>query len=174
MNVQGETMVDTQAIAVYADGGVIGVNPSPIGGTWAWCHVNAAGERMATGSGIVAPRSSCPLITNNLTEMIALVRGLAALPDGWAGAVYSDSQITLGRLFAGWKMAGIPPVLVRQGAEALRRLDVPNVRYVLLDGHPTKAQLLVGRGKRGNLVSEHNVWCDRECGRLARDVKMSV
>jgi ribonuclease HI len=155
--------------AVYADGGVIGVNPSPIGGTWAYVHVDAGGEVIARDSAVVTPRSSVPLITNNLTEMIALVRALAALPAGWSGHVYSDSQITLGRLFLGWKMNGIPPMLVKQGADALERLDLPNVQWTLLDGHPTKAQLAIGKGKRGNPVSIHNVACDKECGRLARE-----
>lgn len=152
--------------ALYADGGVIGRNPSPIGGTWAWCHVNAAGERIATGSGVVLPRPSLPLITNNLTEMIALVKGLEALPEGWAGTVYSDSQITIGRVFWGWKQNNLPAVLLRQCAAAIARIDFANCRAVLLDGHPTQAQLAAGRGKRGNPVSEHNVWCDKECGRV--------
>ena len=155
--------------AVYADGGVIGANPSPIGGTWAYVHVDAGGVVVARDSAVVTPRPSVPLITNNLTEMIALVRALAALPAGWAGHVYSDSQITLGRLFLGWKMQGIPPVLIKQGAAALERLDIPHIRWTLLDGHPTKAQLLAGVGKRGNPVSVHNVTCDQECGRLARE-----
>ena len=157
-------MTDTTVTALYADGGVIRINPSPIGGTWAWCHVNATNQRIHTASGVVIPRRSCPMITNNLTEMIALVKGLEALPEGWAGVVYSDSQITLGRLFEGWKMSGIPPVLIRQGQAAMARLDWANCTYVLLDGHPTKAQLLAGRGKRGAPVSEHNVFCDKACG----------
>jgi ribonuclease HI len=155
--------------AVYADGGVIGINPSPHGGTWAYVHVNEEGHVIAKNSGLVMPRASLPLITNNLTEMIALVKALEALPTGWSGHVYSDSQITLGRLFLGWKMNGIPPVLVRQGAAALERLDLPHIQWTLLDGHPTKAQLAMGKGKRGNPVSIHNVACDTECGRLARE-----
>ncbi len=152
-----------EVTAIYADGGVIQINPSSIGGTWAWCHVSAENIRVRTASGVVLPRQSCPLITNNLTEMIALVKGMEALPQGWAGCIYSDSQITLGRLFEGWKMSGIPAVLIRQGAEAMARLDWARCTYVLLDGHPTKAQLLAGRGKRGGPVSEHNVFCDRQC-----------
>lgn len=155
-------------IAVYADGGVIGVNSSPVGGTWACCHVNDHGVRVYTASGVVLPRQSCPLITNNLTEMVALVKALEALPEGWHGAVYSDSQITLGRLFLGWKMSGIPDVLIRQGSAALKRLDLARVTWTLLDGHPTKAQLAMGKGKRGNPVSEHNVWCDKQCAKEAQ------
>lgn len=154
-------------VSAYADGGVIGANPSSIGGVWAWCHVDEAGRRIATDSGVTLPRASLPLITNNLTEMIALVRCLEALPAGWSGTVYSDSQVTLGRLFQGWKMNGIPPVLMRQGSAAVERLRT--IHWILLDGHPTKAQLAAGIGKRGNLVSEHNVWADAECNRRARE-----
>jgi hypothetical protein len=43
-------------VSVYADGGVIGANPSPKGGTWAWCHVNDADHRVKSGSGLnIAP-----------------------------------------------------------------------------------------------------------------------
>lgn len=153
--------------AVYADGGVIQVNPSPIGGTWAWCHVDAEGTRIQIASGVVIPRTSCPLITNNLTEYIAVVKALEALPEGWHGTVYSDSQVTIGRIFWGWKQSNLPPVLMRQADAAKARINFPLCRAVLLDGHPTKAQLLAGVGKRGNLVSEHNVWCDKRCGEEA-------
>ncbi|MCK8265740.1 hypothetical protein LW980_17860, partial [Erwinia amylovora] len=70
---------------VYADGGVVMVNPSPHGGTWAWCHVS--GERMAaSGSGSFPPAEyGMESASNNLTEFLALLHGLEALPDGWAG-----------------------------------------------------------------------------------------
>lgn len=155
--------------SVYADGGVIGVNPSPIGGTWAYCHVDENNIRVAISSGVVLPRQSCPLITNNLTELIALVKCLEALPDDWSGHVYSDSKITLGRMFEGWAVNGIPPILLKQMHAVKLRLRLDRSEYTLLDGHPTKAQLLAGRGKRGNLVSEHNVWCDKRCGEEARN-----
>lgn len=155
--------------AVYADGGVIGRNPSPMGGTWAWCHVNAAGERITQGSGIVEPAGAgLPAITNNYTEMVALLNGLSAVPFGWHGVVYSDSQITLGRLFWGWKWTNIPADVVHHARNMRRWIDLTACTPVLLDGHPTKAQLATGVGKRGGPVSEHNVWCDKECGRQAR------
>lgn len=40
-----------EIIAVYADGGVILKNPSAIGGTWAFCGVDAEGNRVIEGSG---------------------------------------------------------------------------------------------------------------------------
>lgn len=158
----------TTIIGAYADGGVIGRNPSLIGGTWAWCHVNAANERIDLDSGVITPRDAdMPAITNNLTEMYALVRCLSALPVGWAGVVYSDSQVTLGRLFEGWRLKNVPLWLIKQGEAAINRIDRPRCTYVLLDGHPTRAQLLSGRGKRDNPVSEHNVFCDTACREAA-------
>jgi hypothetical protein len=40
---------------VYADGGVVNINPSPIGGTWAFCHVDANGGRIREESGRIEP-----------------------------------------------------------------------------------------------------------------------
>lgn len=154
--------------AVYADGGVIQRNPSPLGGTWAYVYVGADDQQIAHDSGIVLPRQNLPLITNNLTEFVALVKALEALPAGWSGQVLSDSQVTLGRMFLGWRLSGIPSVLVRQYEAARARLDWANVRWTLLDGHPTKAQLAAGVGKRGNPVSAHNVFCDQACGRQSK------
>lgn len=159
-------------IAVYADGGVIGINPSPVGGTWAWCHVNAAGERIQTASGIVRPWGNMKAITNNLTEMIALVLALEALPAGWSGQIYSDSKITLGRVFLNWRCDGIPMALQARMHVATDRLGV--YQWWLLDGHPTRAQLAAGIGKRGQPVSEHNVWCDHACCEQAKLAQMEV
>lgn len=156
--------------AVYADGGIIGRSPSQLGGTYAWCHINAAGERVTTGSGVITPdQARMPHIENNLTEYLAVVSGLQQLPQGWSGQVLSDNQNALMRLFAGWKVNGIPPWLIERAYEALKRLDVRNIRPTLLCGHPTKAELAAGRGRRGYPVSIHNVWCDAECQRLAKE-----
>lgn len=161
-------MSDQTIVAIYADGGVIGRNPSVQGGTWAWCHVNAAGEHVAIGSGVVTPSDiRLPTVTNNVTEMMALTNGLLALPPGWSGRVYSDSQITLGRLFWSWKWNNIPPQMIDTARQAMQRLRWKEFQPILLDGHPTKAQLITGIGKRGAPVSEHNVWCDKECTRHA-------
>lgn len=157
--------------AVYADGGVIGRNPSPVGGTFAWCHVSEAGERVASGAQVLlAGKGGCPNpITNNLTEFVSLVACLEALPECWSGAVFSDSRITLGRLFQGWKMDGIPWSFAAWGSLVLARLG--DVHWTLLDGHPTRSQLTAGIGKRGGPVSIHNVWCDARCRELAAGEK---
>jgi hypothetical protein len=123
---------------LYCDGGVIGSNPSLIGGTYAYCVVQD-GARVAGRSGVVTPRSlHMPVVTNNLTEMLAALKAL-----NYAPAMHQTYR-QLRKHLVNWE----------------------RIEYVLLDGHPTKAQLLAGIGKRGNLVSEHNVWCDEAC-RLA-------
>ena len=150
---------------LYCDGGVIGGNPSGIGGTWAARLTDYAGQVIREESGVITVRASQMLVvTNNLTEMLALLKGLSFLPAGWTGTVCSDSQITLGRAFLGWKWSGIPNWMhVEYQRQHLRILRWDQLNPVLHDGHPTKAQLAAGIGKRGHPVSEHNVWCDKAC-----------
>ena len=158
--------------ALYTDGGVLGPNPSPLGGMWAWCQVDEAGERVQCASGIVRPfqcggdGQSAP-VTNNNTEMIALTRGLLSLPEGWEGTVYCDSKLALGWTFWHFKHDLVPSCLYERAMAAKARFG--KVVTVLLDGHPTKAHLLAGKGKRGGPVSIHNKWCDEECGRIGRE-----
>lgn len=148
-------------IALYADGGVIKKNPSDIGGTWAWCAVDAEGNRIIERSG-VCPANGRP-ITNNHMEQIALTLALEAMPEGWSGIVYSDSMIALGRVFKGWRVKNLPRNIFERSAAAVERLG--KVETVLLQGHPTKADLACGVGKKRKLpVSIHNVWCDKACG----------
>src|SRR4051812_27988621 len=98
----------------YTDGGVIGANPSPIGGTWAFCIVDA-GERITCESGIITPeQAGLPAITNNLTELLAIVNGREALPWAWSGTIYSDSWVSLQRVFLAAKLANVPPWLVHR------------------------------------------------------------
>jgi ribonuclease HI len=159
-------------VSVYVDGGVVIKNPSKIGGTFAWRLVNSNNQVVREGSGaILAEETGLDSVTNNLTEFLALTVGLEQLPEGWSGMVYSDSQITLGRFFEGWAMHGIPLWLVRRGSAALRRLDIPRIKWTLLGGHPTRADLLAGkRARDGKPVSEHNVFCDKACGLEAKKV----
>lgn len=161
-----------EVIAVYADGGLLKSNPSPIGGMWATCHVDADGERVWSASGLILADASDPLfreVGNNTAEFRALLAGLEALPDGWSGTAYTDSLLTIHRFTnpetAG--LGGIPDDWCRRMAYVLGRLGV--LEFVLLDGHPTRAQLAAGIGKRGNKVSEFQVWCDQECTRLGRE-----
>jgi ribonuclease HI len=157
---------ETKIVALYADGGVILKNPSTIGGTWAWCAVDADGNRVIESGGAVPAKNDYP-ITNNHMEQIAITLALEAMPDGWSGTVYSDSMIALGRVFKGWKLKNLPSNVAKRSAAAMARLG--EIQTVLLQGHPTRADLACGIGKkRGFPVSIHNVWCDEECGRQAK------
>lgn len=153
--------------SVYSDGGIIGPNPSLLGGSWAWCHTDEHGERVTCASGLVRPflrRGGVLLpVTNNHTEMIALTRALLALPEGWSGRVYCDSKLALGWTFWGYKHEKVPQCLYDRMRHAMSRLGRPTA--VLLDGHPTDEHLATGKGKRGQPVSVHNRFCDYECGR---------
>ena len=154
---------------LFTDGGVIGMNPSPIGGTWAFCLVDSAGERVTCDSGVITPvEAGLPAITNNLTELLAIVNGRKALPYAWSGTIYSDSWVSLQRVFHAAKLANVPPWLVARLQTLQRDGWFGGCGWQLLDGHPTKAQLAAGVGKRGGMVSIHNVFCDAECTRLAR------
>lgn len=154
---------------LYVDGGVININPSPIGGTWAARLIENSQVIWGTGGTITPEQARMPAVSNNLTEMLALVRGMELLPWDWRGTIYSDSQVTLGRAFLGWKWNNIPHWLYDAfGNQTARLVHWKQIHYVLLDGHPTKAQLEAGVGKRGHPVSAHNVWCDLACGESAR------
>jgi ribonuclease HI len=155
---------------LYADGGVIQKNPSKTGGTWAF-RIVANGVVVCERSGVITPlQAGLETITNNLTEMLAVINGLKVLGSTpkWIGTVYSDSQITLGRVFEGWKWTGIPGWL-HSDYQAARHglLCWDQIQHVLLSGHPTRAQLEAGTGKGGRPVSIHNVWCDKRCGEEA-------
>jgi ribonuclease HI len=157
--------------ALFADGGVISKNPSSIGGTWAF-RIISKDVVVCERSGVITPlQADLPTITNNLTEMLALVRGLQTLclTPKWTGVIYSDSQITLGRVFEGWKWTGIPAWLHKEYQSARSGLLCwDEIQHVLLSGHPTKAQLEAGTGSGGRPVSIHNVWCDKACGEEAK------
>lgn len=157
-----------EPVALYADGGVIAVNPSPLGGTWAWCLVDAAGERVQTASGVLTAAENGQPVTNNVSELYALVAGLEALPARWCGTVYSDSWVSLQRVFLAAPLKGVPHWLRVRLHIVQRTGRLAKLPYVLLDGHPTKAQLAAGVGKRGKPVSEQNVWCDAACTAQAR------
>ena len=172
--------------AIYTDGGLLSKNPSDVGGMWAWCGVdridgrplvkghlaggvNVHAEQTEFESGVVLATPS-KLITNNIVEMLAVIKALEFQPEGWSGIVYSDSEVTLGRLLHGHALRGLPANAIERFHKALAR--VGEIKGVLLQGHPTKKDLLEGFGKkRGFPVSKWNVWVDAECNRLAEQFK---
>jgi ribonuclease HI len=153
---------DREATALYTDGGLIGRNPSPIGGTWAWCTTSRQDGRIDHASGVILPADlGLACVTNNNAELWAMICGLEALPAGWTGTVFCDSMVTIGRMFYGWRMVNVPVSLQKRADVVLTRLG--RVKPVLLDGHPTQQHLQQARGKNGHPVSIHNVFCDRAC-----------
>jgi len=149
---------------LYVDGGVIGRNPSALGGTWACCYVENDAI-VWSRSGVLTPAQACVKeVTNNQSEMYAMLMGLLALPHEYHGKVFSDSLITIGRVSMGWKWKNIPDWGHDLYYQARKHIPGFNeIKFIHLDGHPTKAQLEAGRGKRGNIVSKWNVWCDERC-----------
>ncbi len=154
---------------LFADGGVIRKNPSPFGGTWAF-RILQNDTVVMEASGTVLPWFiDLPSVSNNVTEMLAVLNGLQALPPGWKGMVYSDSMNTLGRVFKSYQWNGIPNWMIQMYKKNRERLDNFNgIYWTLLDGHPTKAHLKAGIGKHGHPVSIHNVWCDLQCQNEAK------
>jgi len=106
-------------------------------------------------------------------DMMALVKGLQYLPPGWEGTICSDSMITLGRAFDGWKCKNLPRWLIsRLEFEKNRLVNWKNIKHILHAGHPTKAQLEAGVGRHGLPVSKWNVWCDKHCALAYEEYKV--
>lgn len=160
--------ISEQCREVFCDGGVAVENPSRFGGSWAWCAVDG-GAVIAENSGMVTPLVlGAPAVSNNLTELLAAVEVSEALPDGWDGTLYTDSQVTKFRLEGSKKFAGIPQALIDRCVAARLRL---RFRVVLLGGHPTRKELEAGRREDGTPVSAWNVRCDRQCSLLCATLK---
>jgi len=158
---------ENEPTSIFCDGGVIRINPSPEGGTWAWIWVDEEGNSLREESGILHANKDGygERISNNVAELEAAVRALESVPRDWRGTLYTDSQVTLLRITTSLSFAGVPEELVQ------RCLDVRTPRHyevVLLSGHPTQAQLLAGIGKGGRPVSAWNCRCDALCGLEAR------
>lgn len=163
-----------RAVAVYSDAGCIGPNPSPHGGTWAFCFVDAEGNQIVERSGVIRYTDfdwtgvanpectiSCPV-----SELYALVTALMSLPNKWTGHVYSDCENALKWVFMRQAMNVIPRCLTRRTRHCLDHLGV--TPWTLLAGHPSKKDLEAGyKIKPGDPrqwpVSIHNKWCDKAC-----------
>ena len=158
---------------LFTDGGVIYDNinypsRSLFGGGWAWIRVKD-GEIVAQDSGVLTPHlAKLRTITNNMTELYAMIHGLANLPKDWQGTVVSDSQVTLNRRLPGAKMNEVPEKFAAYARRHFARY-LRSCRWVLVDGHPNDDQLESGIGKRGGPVSKWNVLCDKECGRQHKE-----
>jgi ribonuclease HI len=166
--------------AVYGDGGTIGKNPSPDGGTWAWVAVDEDGWMIHWEHGWFTPplteEGGCetrepdhlPVVENNQSEFAAILLALRSIksvrPD-WNGLVFTDNLTTIRR----WSRAGSLKNIPRDWQQEMARIQrMPGLvgdpsRWTLLDGHPSKAHILAGIGKRGYPVSVHNKQCDELC-----------
>lgn len=154
----------SEIVSLYTDGGVIDRNPSPIGGTWAYCGVNAENKRVLHNGGYIL-KPDGRLITNNHTEQIAIILALESMPNGWSGTVYSDSKIAMNRMRGKGTNKNLPDNVIERTKAVLARLGKVKFRHV--KGHPTQSELFKGYSKNHRRVSIHNVWCDEECRRQA-------
>lgn len=157
---------------LYTDGGTIKKHPSDIGGTWAWCVTDENDDYIYGESGFFpAPKGMD--ITRFQAEFAALTRGLEALPNGWFGTVCADCELTINRFFKNHSCFNIPPNMLGRGKTALERMG--EMKYVLLQSKPTKADIENGTGKRSGLpVSQWNKWCDKKCGDEAKKAIKSL
>jgi ribonuclease HI len=151
-------------IDIYMDGGVILRNPSPHGGTWAFVVVK--GDRVIKKeSGAFFPSSmQSSTVTNNQAELVAAYHALKYLADDEMAHLYSDSEVTLGRLFYGYEMNNVPDWLKDELSAHKKRLQYfSTFKHTLLAGHPHRLSLTKGTDKRGRPVSKYNVMCDEMC-----------
>lgn len=162
--------------ALYTDGGVCLKNPSQYGVSWAFVAVDENDTEVARGSNrITTPDCGRYKASNNLAEMIAAVRALEYAADNAVGVriadtitLFSDSELTLNRLFRRYSTRLLPNNVVTRGEAALSTLGKAGilVEPVLLAGHPTKKNLADGfKLKKGKSypVSKWNVLVDGLC-----------
>lgn len=165
MKYRDDNKHDHYPLKLYTDGGVISKNPSPYGGTWAWILVRDE-QIVDQGSGILRPEmiDLFNTVTNNQSELFALIRGLSCLEAHVTLEICSDSNVSLGRVFRGSSFHNIPSWMVGElNGQRRRFLNWSKFSYTLMDGHPTKEHLALGIGKRGHPVSIFNKMCDDLC-----------
>ena len=84
---------------LFTDGGCVKTNPSLIAGTWAWCYV-VDDVMVSHDSNIIYPKVfNSNTVTNNQTELIAILSGLSFLPPDWIGVVKSIHRFLWGGIF---------------------------------------------------------------------------
>ena len=151
-------------LKLFTDGGVIKRNPSPYGGTYAWILVED-GEEVDNCYGTIFPKKMDSIfVTNNQTELYAVIQGLKSLYDDEIADICSDSNVTLGRLFRGSPFNNIPQWMQKELARERSRLKNFNkFTYTLIGGHPTQRELEEGINEKGHPTSKWNVWCDEKC-----------
>lgn len=174
-------------LRLFADGGCLwdgnGVGSrSTIGGTYSWVIVEEDDRIVCEKSGVIeasvlgySAGEQLPTVTNNVSELYSLAFGILNVEEGVDVHVYSDSQCALGRIFRQHTLNGVPPWLIRLTCNARDHImKLGRTPYTMLAGHPTKAELVLGRsierkGKDGKIyregglpVSKWNKVCDEE------------
>lgn len=161
--------------SVYCDGGLLGRNPCETGGMWAWCHISG-GKMINHASGIVEPHDiKLPNVSNNIAELLAMIYALDALPNDWCGSVYTDSFVTLTRAQKpnSAKFNAVPRAIREEMIAVRKRLG--SLRFTLLAGHPSEADLKRGHKLKNQLpVSIWNKWCDETCNKERADYEAEV
>ncbi len=150
---------------LFTDGGVAGKNPSPVGGSWAWCLV-ADNTIVRWACGFVQPVDiGREKITNNDTEGLAALLALEAMEEKWNGILHTDSLVTLYRLKRRqpWQL----PAFMRERIMLLRQRK--RIKVELVKGHPTAKDLANGVHANGSPVSEWNVFCDDRCNEVIQE-----
>lgn len=107
-------------IQIYTDGSCLG-NPGPGG----WGAVIIEDGRKRTLSG--ADKST----TNNRMEMLAVIQGLAAVPEAEQVTVFSDSQYVVNTMTRGWKRKANVDLWDRLDAEVAAH----RVEWMWVRGH---------------------------------------
>lgn len=149
-------------LCLWTDGGVIQRNPSPFGGTFAWVRTEN-GVEVACAAGLLLPADiKMPVVTNNNSELYALIDGIVCLPENWHGTVYTDSQIALNWVKYKKQSNAIPAWLREAMQLVLSDAEQKGVHleYQHIKGHPTEEELA---DETANGVSHYNVRCDALC-----------
>lgn len=162
------------AVVLYADGGVIGRNPSPYGGPYAWYLIQDNETVIRAGDGILTPADlGTETVSNNNTELLAVLAGAeAATPNYPNLTIKSDSLNALRWLFGEKGIQNVPQALRDRLIAYLKTGRLAGCSYTLLAGHPTKEWLAAGyRTEPGKSPLEVSIWnkaCDDRCNELKR------
>jgi len=184
-------MPNLSTVHVYTDAGIIGTGYSKIGGSFAWRIVIGGrpglnpceGTVIKSGSGLflvkgipfppelesVCDDSGLDGIECNLMETFSAYHGLnAALELGYVSVTLCcDNKNAIGRMTQDYATNNLPEWML--DCIQSTRSKFHDIKSVLMNGHPNKKELKSGIGHSGYPVSDHNVWCDKECTRIKKE-----
>ena len=154
---------------VFTDAGLLSGGRTLLGGMWGFCLVDENDEVVTLQSGLMVPRDhEIATVEINLVETYAVLLALeytVAQWPGWSGEVLLDNNNARKRFCEPSPWGGVPDAIRLRCHAALKRCGP--LRFTLLAGHPTPADLAQGFRVRssGNPypVSRHNVAVDLAC-----------